>query len=40
VIDVKADEAILDANGKVVDMALLNPLIYATENTMKRRFCG
>jgi flavin reductase (DIM6/NTAB) family NADH-FMN oxidoreductase RutF len=28
VIDVKADEAILDANGKV-DMALLNPLIYA-----------
>jgi flavin reductase (DIM6/NTAB) family NADH-FMN oxidoreductase RutF/nitroreductase len=28
VIDVKADEAILDANGRV-DMALLNPLIYA-----------
>ena len=27
VIDVKADEAILDANGRV-DMALLNPLIY------------
>lgn len=28
IIDVKADESILDANGKV-DMALLNPLIYA-----------
>lgn len=31
VIDVKVDEAILDANGKV-DVALLNPLIYAGGN--------